>query len=303
MDFHEIDTVGKIWIERVATLPSWTSADVGRIVYAIDVDEYYMGKSTSWVAFSNFFGSSTDPVTFFAGYVRRPLFEYSTSSSISINPGRYHHNGSSNGERILKWDSSLSYSFTSLGTSEWQYLYIDNSALSGETLTAAMLRNSTTGPSWSDTKLGWYSGQDRCILALRINSSGSIKSFYHDSKFIRWDAAENRYDAAPSSSWSTATLYLPNFSKWAHCTFYQDSGQDGKNVYFYWRESNSTGSGYIIGRHYVDDGGDNQGNHQSIVVEPRVVTDITNKQIDIKQTSSGYGMRIYQNGYYLPYGF
>ena len=302
MEFHEIDTVGKLWIERVATLPSFVASDVGRLIYVIDVDTYYKGAASEWQELARALND-------FAGMVMRPLFEYGSTVAIGVNAGRYHHSGTL--EQILKWSASFTFTFGSGGSnpsssnltaSDWHYLYIDDSALSGDILTAARLINSITEPTWSDTKLGWYNGNDRCIAAFRTNSSSQLKEFWHIGDFIRWDIAETVYNANPSTGWSTATLLIPSFSKWAHCTFYQNSGNDGKNVLFYWRESNSAQSGYLIGRHYVDDSGDNQGASLSLLVEPRVVTDLTNKQIDIKSSAGGYQMRVYQNGYYLAHG-
>ncbi len=49
MDFHEIDTKGKLWIQRVSSLPSFDSAnDVGRILYVTSTDRFYFGTATSW---------------------------------------------------------------------------------------------------------------------------------------------------------------------------------------------------------------------------------------------------------------
>lgn len=48
MEFHEIDTKGKIWIQRVSSLPTWTADDVGRVVYDIGEDAFYFGSSSAW---------------------------------------------------------------------------------------------------------------------------------------------------------------------------------------------------------------------------------------------------------------
>jgi hypothetical protein len=48
MDFHEIDTKGKIYIQRVATKPTWEAADVGRIIYVIDEGAFYFASSVAW---------------------------------------------------------------------------------------------------------------------------------------------------------------------------------------------------------------------------------------------------------------
>ena len=50
MQFHEIDMDGVFWLERLASLPDWTSADEGRVVYSIEDQNIFYGNSTSWVS-------------------------------------------------------------------------------------------------------------------------------------------------------------------------------------------------------------------------------------------------------------
>lgn len=46
MIFHEIDMVGKIWVEEVTSLPVWSASDERRLVYYND--NYYVGSSSGW---------------------------------------------------------------------------------------------------------------------------------------------------------------------------------------------------------------------------------------------------------------
>jgi hypothetical protein len=48
MEFHEIDTIGRIWIERVAALPSWHSSYEGRVLYLESDDSYWYGDDVGW---------------------------------------------------------------------------------------------------------------------------------------------------------------------------------------------------------------------------------------------------------------
>ena len=48
MEFHEIDCVGNIWIERVATLPAHVPADKGRLVYNNTDNKIYYGNVSAW---------------------------------------------------------------------------------------------------------------------------------------------------------------------------------------------------------------------------------------------------------------
>ena len=50
MKFHEIDTVGNIWIQRLATKPAWSSADEGRIIFVQADNTFYYGTDTKWTS-------------------------------------------------------------------------------------------------------------------------------------------------------------------------------------------------------------------------------------------------------------
>jgi len=49
MKFHGIEMQGTLLTEKVSTLPSWSSDDEGRLVYADDVNKFYYGSNTGWV--------------------------------------------------------------------------------------------------------------------------------------------------------------------------------------------------------------------------------------------------------------
>lgn len=46
MKFHEIEMVGKFWVQEVTSLPTWTPADEKRVLYYNDT--CYVGGSTGW---------------------------------------------------------------------------------------------------------------------------------------------------------------------------------------------------------------------------------------------------------------
>jgi hypothetical protein len=68
MEFHEIEMVGKFWMQRLPTLISWTSADEGRLIYIEDTNSVYYGGDSNyggWVDISSHFidsGTAFDPV-------------------------------------------------------------------------------------------------------------------------------------------------------------------------------------------------------------------------------------------------
>jgi hypothetical protein len=49
MDFHGIDTKGKIWIERIATKPANSSDNDGRIILALDTNMVSFGTNGVWI--------------------------------------------------------------------------------------------------------------------------------------------------------------------------------------------------------------------------------------------------------------
>ena len=57
MRHYKVDMRGKLWIHRTSTLPAWQAGDEGRLVYAEDVDLYYIGGPSDWIL------SLTDPLT------------------------------------------------------------------------------------------------------------------------------------------------------------------------------------------------------------------------------------------------
>jgi len=53
MKFHGIDAQGTLYDQRVSTLPTWSNADLGRIVFLTTNDTVYIASSTGWVPLSS----------------------------------------------------------------------------------------------------------------------------------------------------------------------------------------------------------------------------------------------------------
>ena len=124
------------------------------------------------------FPDSSHMITAFLpkGYLQRAKFTFNSTESINISAGVYEVNG-----RLVEWDTTIEYSPTSLGATDWSYIYIDDSAVTtGTDLTATEFIDSTTEPVWSDSKHGWYNGNDRVIFAVRTDGSSNILEFFHD---------------------------------------------------------------------------------------------------------------------------
>jgi hypothetical protein len=69
MKSHGIKFVGKLWIQRVPVLSSWTSDDVARVVFCENDQVVYVGGTTTqgdWIPIGsqwNDIGTGIDPVS------------------------------------------------------------------------------------------------------------------------------------------------------------------------------------------------------------------------------------------------
>ena len=59
MEAQGLNLKGKFYIESVASLPVWSSADERRIVYNLSDHKLYYGSNTAWVDFAQV--TITDP--------------------------------------------------------------------------------------------------------------------------------------------------------------------------------------------------------------------------------------------------
>ena len=69
MDFHRINTQGRIWIQRVddVSLIGHTADDEGRMVYSRSDDKIYIATSTAWVVLSTKYSVLTAGTTLLFG--------------------------------------------------------------------------------------------------------------------------------------------------------------------------------------------------------------------------------------------
>lgn len=152
--------------------------------------------------------------------LRRAKFSWVDADTITIGPGAYFHAGTV--EQVVYWDADLTFDSTDTGT-QWYYLYIDDSAIvtaGTNVLTASELVASTTAPTWSDAKLGWYNGEDRCIFAYNVGS-GSILEFHHEDNYVGYSIANNARKAGTAiTEAETITIGVPEFCTLANLHFY-----------------------------------------------------------------------------------
>lgn len=224
--------------------------------------------------------------------VSRSRFEFNSTSIIDIIGGAYAHYGTIN--QILKIDTTISHTITAPGTSQFQYIYADDSAIvsaGNNVLTASEIINLTTAPTYSITKNGWYNGDDLCIFAVYIDGSGNIDEFTHSGEFIIYWSPIQAFSASINKDTDTViTLSIPGFTKMCVAAFAATaaSGLDGE---FYWRVHESAGTNIALFR--IDGNG---------YVQGIVMTD-DSQQIYIRQeTGSNLTATVDLVGWYFPVG-
>ena len=121
-------------------------------------------------------GVSSAIATIMQGLTHRSNFEWKDADEIYIGAGSYYHVGTSS--QVVYWNSKLTFQLQSGGSNAasddygadgWHYIYLDDSAIvtqGAALLDADCFLNDTTAPAWSETKHGWYNGDDRCIFAV-----------------------------------------------------------------------------------------------------------------------------------------
>jgi len=247
------------------------------------------------------------------GYVNRSNFTWSSTSQILIGAGAYEVDDGSAPETFY-WDSQLTFvlgsggsnaSSSALGTSQWQYIYMDESAISASPLVAASFLNSTTAPTYSQSKHGWYNGSDRCIFAVYVNASGNIDKFYHDGAdhVMYADDYDTGVSVQGNQGWVDVTIQGPTFAESMEISF--KLAQDGGfalSTTFYARVDGDSGTGHLLGT--VEGGGDAT-EDEHVTNSKRFFVNTSNRKIEINGASAATadgGCIPYINGYFLPGG-
>lgn len=225
------------------------------------------------------------------GALERPIFQ-SVASSTQINLlgiGGYHLDGIG----WVWWDGTLSYNFNNLAASTWSYLYIDKSSISNSgKITNSNLIDSTTAPTYSTSKGGWYNGDDRCIFGVYGLGASSYTQWTHKNDLISYDSSIiNLSLTAAPTAWTDLTLSVPKISEDALLTFYSEF--DTAGAYISARANGTSGTGHIVGRVTSTSTSD--------VNQSQITTDNTQK---IEYSASATGSKIYiaTSGFYLGKG-
>jgi len=286
-----------------ATISALTLAS-GASVVEFSTDDTLAGDSDTVVPTEQAVKAYTDaliPV----GYFSRPVFVYSDTDTITIKAGMYHHSGTK--EQMVYWASDITFDFgsggsnsgsTDLANTDWFYLYIDDSAVvtaGTRVLTASEFIAVTTAPTWSDTKLGWYNGNDRCIAAFYTNGSAELVEFatYGDT-FVYGSVIQDRANADLDEVWEEVTLTIPFFSRKAIVEYQLDDNGEASGARLRMRPKQLTEDGMRYG--YTVIANDNALGVTSVLTN-------ANQKIEIVLTTTGAQLvRLATGGYYFGMG-
>ena len=125
--------------------------------------------------------TSGEIAALFTGYKIRPVFTRGSATTMLLNGAfQYHHAGTTT--QIVKGANVTFTRSDTSGTAQFNYLYIDDSAVvtaGNNTITASQLISSPTAPTLNTAKGGFYNGNDRCIYAFKQDASNNI---YRESR-------------------------------------------------------------------------------------------------------------------------
>ena len=136
---------------------------------------------------------------------------YKNTTTVTVKAGTY---GVCNGS-YFEVTSDTDVSIASPAGEDFYYLYVDDDASTYPDSPSFVF--STTEPSktadYSNGKIGWYNGDDRCVGAVFVDSSNVIPEFWSDG--VQYWYEDNYKEVVtagnPNSSWQTAesTAYIP----------------------------------------------------------------------------------------------
>ncbi len=187
--------------------------------------------------------------------MNRMIMAYVSTTAITIGSGHYYIENAAGDKSFTFWsEADISYTFTSLGASQLQYLYADFSVIEDMDwweVDATCFYNSTTAPTWSDARKGWYNGDDLCVWGIPTNSSSHIRIFAQNNRLIQYQDVVN-YDiasaASPGTTWTDYTATAPAFVRlavvWAMVL--KASGYAGTGTLLYVRENGLSSTGYTV---------------------------------------------------------
>jgi len=184
-------------------------------------------------------GGTVIGVNPYVGYLVRSKFTYVDANTITVGPGQYDVSGT-----LAKITSTLTTTAHGGTGADIMYLYIDYSSIPGDgVLLQSDLIWSTTAPTWSDSLLGWYNGDDRCIFAVVVAvTTDAITEFAHVGNYVSCAVAWDSGTVGIAWADLATPLFIPAFSRLAKCTF--TVNYDAAPAYVSWRTKGMTNTNY-----------------------------------------------------------
>jgi len=134
------------------------------------------------------------------GYIAGLLFQYASASSFTVTSGAIDILG-----KLYAAASTMTVSgLSGLGANANQYIKV-GAPSSGRTFGLAQVSLTATAPTWSDTYLGWYCGNDRVIGWLRTDASGNIRRFFVGGGV--WSLVDSITEISTTSPPTSATAF------------------------------------------------------------------------------------------------
>ncbi len=106
------------------------------------------------------------------GSVKGANVLYNNTDTVTINTGYGECNG-----KYWEITNDITYQLTGISGEDFYYIYIDDSMASYPDLDNDSFAHSNTEPAWSDTKFGWYNGNDRMIGVVWVKDDSTISEF------------------------------------------------------------------------------------------------------------------------------
>jgi hypothetical protein len=192
---------------------------------------------------TTFILGSTHKAVIFGAYV-----VYKSSSEITVTAGSGRCN-----DTFWEITSEIDVDLTGVlpAGEDFLYIYIDDSTSSYPTPT---IIGSTTEPSWSNSKIGWYNGNDRCIGVVWCDSYGNILQFQNNSNLecITYSAIKQvLQNGNPNGTYQTVecTAYIPVNATAVRILAMNRESDDNKVYVKVAAYENTTGDLRIANRH------------------------------------------------------
>lgn len=139
-----------------------------------------------------------------SGFKTGLLAGYSDTDELTFSGGSIEVGGST-----YTLGAATTVTFSGLGASQSRWIYVAAPS-SGTALSASEFSSSTTTPTWSAAKGGWYNGDDRAVFVLITNASSQFVNFRCNGRLVLYDNPILDADSiTPSTTWTDVTLSVP----------------------------------------------------------------------------------------------